>query len=146
MNNLITHKLHSIVFLMDKIANSLLKSKFGIDFSHFSVIQSIYTHKAINQKSICLWTGFSKGMVSRIINNLNESKILIVKNQKTDKRFNTISLTKNGEKLAGESNQYLEAEFTGNILTPQKGINVNELNKSIDNIIENLNTYSNFNK
>lgn len=141
MKDLITHKLHNIVHSLDRLANELIKKKFGLDYTSFIILIALYKEADINQTQITNWCGLSKGMVSRVIVTLEEKGLITSIESKSDRRFKKIELTKKGKKTAKELVVFLEEEFINHILGGSSKVNQETLDGQLNNIISNINGY-----
>lgn len=141
MKDLITHKLHNIVHSLDRLANELIKKKFGLDYTSFIILIALYKEADINQTQITSWCGLSKGMVSRVIVTLEEKGLITSIESKKDRRFKKIELTKKGKQTAKELVTFLEEEFINHILGGSSKVNQETLDNQLNNIISNINGY-----
>jgi len=135
----LTHKLHIIVSLLDKIADNLLISKFNITFRVFLTIQIISELQNPTQNMIAECAGLSKGMVSKIIFKLVNDDFVKIQEIKADRRSNKIILTKKALKILKDATIFLENE----LLTSSFGSKdeYNKLDKYLTNLIFKLNNY-----
>ncbi len=141
MHDFITHKLHNIVHSMDKLANELVKKKFGLDYTSFSILICLFKEPDTSQTQLTNWCGLSKGMVSRIILSLEKKGLITSIESKEDRRFKKIKLTEKGKKTAMDLVTFLEGEFVSKILNGKNKVKVSSFENQLDNLIKNINDY-----
>lgn len=138
MNLPITHTINIITSLINSDADMHLRKNFSISFSEFLVISGIASKKDCSQKDIISFTNLSKGMVSRIINHLQNKKFIKIKENLTDKRNDVLNLTSKGLEIHQKSSYELEYLFIEEYLKDISGADRQILHKLLTKILQNI--------
>lgn len=107
--------------------------KAGIELTgdQWDVLMAITTHDICTQQDLCYDTSFSKPTMSRIINSLEEQKIVIRRKARVDYRNNYITITRKGQELAERAQaiavrtlkESLRGLSKSDIITSQQSLN-----------------------
>ena len=112
MDNSLTHTMHEVIAIMDKRADTILNSQFGISYSWFLILVVLMRQGSLNQHQLALSIGHSDPAISRLIPKLIDAGYLTTTISPKHKRKNIVKLTKKGEKLAKSSSELLESMFS----------------------------------
>lgn len=116
MKQPIIEQLNKLTYLINRLGKQLLKQKFSLSFSEFVVLGALLSQEKVRQKQIIQSTGLSKGMVSRVIEKLEQKKLLTASENSKNRREDAVSLTASGKKLAQTSSEYLNNQLEQNVL------------------------------
>lgn len=133
----IAHKIHQLVYLLDREAEVLMQSKINITYSQFLILLALNHSLSSNQfgisKSLCI----TASAVSRHIDNLEA--LNLVKRVESDKnrRTNEIVVTAKGKKIYKKAYNILDKQMQELMRTFTKGQKLN-FQENLDLIIQSL--------
>ncbi|MBU8892514.1 MAG: MarR family winged helix-turn-helix transcriptional regulator [Bacteroidales bacterium] len=94
----------------------------------WSIISMLYKHGKRNQRDISDFMAFDKVRIKRIIDRLENNKLVIREESETDKRFNNIKLTAQGKKMYKQLVKFAEEVIS----TATNSIPDTDINKCLD--------------
>ena len=106
----ITYNLHKSVFLLDKLADRILRERLKMTFSQFRVLMAI-GRKDVCQKDIADFWDMTEAAVSRQIEILAGKKLITKKENAKNRRARIVSLTSSGEKLLQRAFTLIDGEY-----------------------------------
>jgi len=74
----------------------------GLTISQFGVLEALYHLGPLSQAEIAKKVLKSTGNITMVIDNLEKRRLVTRKRKEDDRRYYTIQLTNNGEKLTGQ--------------------------------------------
>jgi DNA-binding MarR family transcriptional regulator len=95
----ISFQLHSLVYIIDKLADSVLKENTSLSFPQFLIILCIQQNPLCTQKYIAEWLNITEATVSYMIKNLKKAGYVLVSTDPTDHRQRHVNNTKKGQDL-----------------------------------------------
>ena len=110
------------------LEEKFVKNGFSITATDWSVISMLYKYGNCNQRDISIFMALDKVRIKRIIDRLEQKKLVIREESKTDKRFNNIKLTAEGKKIYKQLVKYVEEV----IAVATKDISDKDINKCLD--------------
>ena len=113
------------------LEKKFVKNGFSITATDWSVISMLYKYGKRNQRDISFFMALDKVRIKRIIDRLEQKKLVIREESETDKRFNNIKLTTDGKKIYKQLIKYVEDVITNAV----KDISVKDINKCL-NVLE----------
>jgi DNA-binding MarR family transcriptional regulator len=124
-------ELNKLVDLMRIKAEIILKEKFNIEYSQFLILHFIDTIDKPNQQIISKYMGFTGAGVSKQIDKLELSGMVIKIMDKSNRRSNLITLTSLGQETIDKALPLLEMEFDSYINPKDKETMLNVTSKII---------------
>lgn len=106
-----THKIHKLVFLLDRIAEQMIQAQLGISFSQFLILMGIIKHKGPSQRDVSMFMNITEGAVSRQIEHLHERKFIVRKQQKGNRRKHILEVTPQGKEVYEKAVQLLDEKL-----------------------------------
>lgn len=125
--------LHKIGFMMERMSDHVLFENFGIGFSQFKILFALENHGSVQQKDIARSLGQTEASISRQIKLLKQASFIDIAIGKDDRKKRIISLTKKGERVAGESYAILNM-FYDPILSILDPIEQKDLMRTLDKV------------
>lgn len=133
-SNSLAHKIHKVVFVMDKLADSSLFYETGLTLSQYLILMSVVENPGITQIEIADRHELTQAAVSRQTDVLRNKDLIQVKKNEANKRENFLFPTIMGKDVFKEASKILEAEFNkmyGCMSDDEK----KELEKSLDKLL-----------
>ncbi len=121
MQDSFTYSIHKLVWLMDAVANDLLKDNFNITFPKFYVLAVLSTCQPTTQANLAFFLKQSPAAVSNSVAILEREGLVSITKNINHKRQNIVSLTEAGAQLNAAASKFLEEHFFDGI----KNLNVN---------------------
>lgn len=109
--NEIVRNLHRLVFLMDKIADHLLRKKLYLTFSQFRILIVVGKIKNVTQAEVAKFLDLSPAAISRQIELLAAKKLLKVSANAKVRRENILALTSKGHKQLEKAMDIMSGSF-----------------------------------
>jgi len=131
---LVTHQLHSVVSILDKMADEILKNQFHFSYPEFIILLAISCNPNTSQSILTSWTGYTKGLISKKVELFRQKNLATVKASQQDRRQTFVSLTKKGENLLSKINRVLEDRFE-TIFLPNEKAELSQLNETLGKIL-----------
>jgi DNA-binding MarR family transcriptional regulator len=130
------YKLHQIVYILDLMADQILKAQLGISYDDFMLLNLIYNYPTNNQQQLSTFLRIGKSALSQRIAKLVGSNLINRKTDKDSRRENRLSLTKKGEKIILKAGKILSKNSDPIF----QNLNQNNIfNENLDQILQNLN-------
>lgn len=107
----IAHKIHKLVYLLDRKAEELLQSKIKITYSQFLILLALSNALGNNQQCISKALCITPSAVSRHIDNLVSLELVKRVESDTNRRTNEIILTNKGKKVYEKSYKILDKQM-----------------------------------
>jgi DNA-binding MarR family transcriptional regulator len=108
MKNSFSYSIHGMIWLMDSMANQLLKEKYDITFRKFYVLAVLSSCQPTTQANLADYLGQSTAAVSKSLTILEAEGLVTITVNPDHKRHNVVQLTKQGAQLTQEASMYLE--------------------------------------
>lgn len=97
----LTYALHKVVFLLDKLVDQALEEELGITFSQFKIIMAI-DYNTVCQKEVATFWDMTEAAVSRQVELLLASKLLLRKENEENRRQYHLTLSEKGKRVFDE--------------------------------------------
>lgn len=132
-----THKIHKLVFLLDRIAEQTMHAQLGISFSQFLILMGIIKHKGPSQRDVSMFMNVTEGAISRQIEHLHERKLIVRTQQKGNRRKHILEVTDLGKEVYEKAVQLLDTKLDSlyEAISPEEE---NRLHSTIDALLEKL--------
>src|SRR3989344_4117478 len=106
----LTYSLHKLVFLMDKLADRVLRDKLGLTFSQFKILMAI-DHRDACQKDVAKFWDMTEAAVSRQVDLLLQKKLIVKTENSGNRRQFLLKLTGVGDKLLTKSFKLVDDKY-----------------------------------
>lgn len=117
----ISFLLNIVVREMNRQADGLLRSEFGITYSQFVFLMTLSENPRIDVTRLAEALGVTKGAVSNRLNWFTQRRLASSQHEPGNSKRLLVSLTKEGLMLAEAAGSYLEQTFTSTISKSHKG-------------------------
>ncbi len=107
----IAYKIHKVVFVMDKLADSTLQKKLDLTLSQFLILMNIVQNPGLNQLQIAQFLEITQAAVSRQIEVLKNKNLIIIEQNEENRREHLLYPTALGKQIFTRSNQILHEAF-----------------------------------
>lgn len=124
MDSSITFAIHEMVWLMDSLADRLLRQKYDIGFRKFHLLAVLAGCQPTTQTNLAKCMGYSPAAISKSIGSLVDEKLIKITVNPDHQRKNVVVLTAKGQALITECIAYLETEFI--TIVNQSGVDINQ--------------------
>jgi DNA-binding MarR family transcriptional regulator len=111
MTHTLTSTLREIVLWIDHYADALLKDKFDISYSWFSLMKVLLDNEPINQRQLAINLGHSEAAVSKLVPRLEALELIERVIDPDNSHRHILSLTTEGRNITISANKLLEAVF-----------------------------------
>lgn len=128
--------LNKLVALMQIKAEQVLRTEYDITYSQFLVLHTINTLKSPTQQDISAAITITGAGVSKIVDTLVDSRMIIKKINNQNRRANIITLTEVGKKVIDRALIRLEKEFDKNISIKNKKVLSSITEETIINLLK----------
>ena len=132
MNTEITFAIHEVVWMMDLVADDILKEHLGISFTTGRMLMVVSSLQPCSQRQLadCLWV--SAPAITKSLPTYVESGWIHVEVDPKQPRRNFLRLTAEGQKLADSCKTILEDEFRR--MLEHSGVSIVEFGNQIQTI------------
>ncbi len=137
--NSIIFKIHRLVIISDKIADSQLQSLFGLTLSQFLLMLMFHLLPQTNQRLAADTLNITPAAVSKQIEKLEKQGWLVKSQNQADRRQHFWQMTLTGKKIFQEASKYIDelASKMNNLLSPEELLIFNNcLDKILNNSFE----------
>lgn len=130
----IAYKIHKAVFVMDKAADSTLQDKLGLTLSQFLILMVVDQNPNVKQIEIADFLEITQAAVSRQIDVLKNKKLIIISQNRENRRENLLSPTTKGKEIFNQANLILHETFENlyKVMNEKEKVN---LEKSLDKLL-----------
>lgn len=104
---------HELVVVLDRAADVLLASRYGISHPRFMVLRALRVGGTATQHALAGRLGITDAAVSRMLPGLTGAGLVTVADDPDHGRRRLVTLTDRGETLARDCELALDAAFTG---------------------------------
>lgn len=136
----ISFLLNALVKEMNSQADSLLRARYSITYSQFLFLQVLAEATQLDVTRLAEALGVTKAAVSKRLEWFTERQLVMTTHDPQNGKRVLISLTPQGELLARESGDYLEARFMVAI-TETPNIDFPRLNNDVHSLLINLQSH-----
>ena len=133
----ITFLLNQVVQELNSHADGLLRGKYSITYSQFNFLVTLAERQTLDVTRLAEALGVTKGAVSKRLEWFTQRGLAQTTQAAGDSKRVLISLTKQGQDLAKESGDFLEAQFLST-MSKAPNIDYNLLNAELLKISEAL--------
>lgn len=130
----IAYKIHKVVLVMDKLADSTLSYQTGLTLSQFLILMNIVQNPGLTQIEISQFHEITQAAVSRLIDVLKSKDLIQIKKNEANKRENLLFPTLLGKDVFKESSKILEEEFN-KLYSVMDEVEKENLEKSLDKLL-----------
>lgn len=132
MKTQLAFTIHEMAWLIDNIADDLLRTCLGISFStgRFPMIAS--EHEPCSQRELADYVWVSPAAVTKALPSLVQQGWVVIQVDPKQPRRNFVSLTEAGRKMAASCRAVLELEFQ--TLLETSGVDLGSVTKAIQSI------------
>lgn len=131
--------LHKLVTEMDKAADTILHSQFGLSYNRFHFLLVLYQQGIMSQHSLALALGYSDPAISNMVQVLATEDYVTVKTSGQHRRKRLVELTPKGKKLTLSASSLLNKHF--HELMQRAGINVDSYHQQTQALLETARRY-----
>lgn len=128
MNTPLSFLFNEIVWTMNKHANGILKSNFGITFKQFLMMATLANIQPTTQHNLAQCLDYSDAAVSRMTNKLAIADHVTIQKDPNHLKKNVVALSDIGLKMVINASELLETEF----LKTVKDAGINSSSMSVD--------------
>jgi DNA-binding MarR family transcriptional regulator len=136
MNISPSYSLHKLVFMLDRYADELLKTKFNITYKRFLFLAVLQSKENMTQHDLAIALGYSDPAVSIMLIQLTKDDYVTIKVSPSHARKRIVSLTKKGDTLVTECRVLLDSKFSK--LLSWSDVNGKEYNDLTEKLISAL--------
>lgn len=130
----IAYKIHKVVFVMDKVADSSLQQKLNLTLSQFLILMAISQNPNITQIQVANFLEQTQAAVSRQIDVLKNKKLIEITKNEDNRRENLLFPTSLGRKVFTQANDVLHKTFD-DLYKVMNDREKNQLEKSLDKLL-----------
>lgn len=109
-NLTIAHRLHKVVFLMNKIEDKILQENFNLPLTQFRILMSIADKTGCQSRIAEQW-GISDAAISKQIDALMANRYIQRQENPENRRQYTLVLTPKGKLLFNSARKKIEKEY-----------------------------------
>lgn len=134
----ICHRLYTASNSINRLYRPLLNN-LGITYPQYLVFLALWENDGISMSQLTERTSLDKGFLTTIIKSIDEKQFITLESDPNDKRKKIIYLSKKGKILKDKAKlipEKLLCQITENL---SDEVNLNELKRSLDIIINSLN-------
>jgi len=109
--NPLTHRLHKVVYQMDKIADQVLQNNLELTFSQFRILLVLDWKSNVSQATIAKYHGLTAAAISRQIDILAAKKLITIKPNAKNRREHLLLLSSSGKAILHKASGHINKVF-----------------------------------
>jgi DNA-binding MarR family transcriptional regulator len=133
----LSYRLHKLVYVMDKVADSLLQKQLDIGFSQFMILMALSRETEITQKNLTQFLNMTPGAISRQVDQMHRKGLITREVNAENRREHMVALTEEGSSTLEEAYDILK-RFMGDVYRPIDGDRAQALSHTLDTLITRL--------